>query len=80
MKFLTARRAFSAGIVAAASVAAFAVPSAASAALPGHCKGTSTEGAGSSFQLEAEELFRKGFNANKSVGCVGAGSPEETTA
>ena len=78
MKFFSARRALSAGVVAAASVAAFAVPSAASAALPGHCKGTSTEGAGSSFQLEAEELFRKGFNANKSVGCVGVGSPEIT--
>ena len=59
-------------------MAAFAVPSAASAALPGHCKGTSTEGAGSSFQLEAEELFRKGFNTSKSAGCVGAGSPEIT--
>ena len=78
MKFLTARRALSAGVVAAASVAAFAVPSAASAALPGHCKGTSTEGAGSSFQLEAEELFRKGFNTSKSAGCVGVGAPEIT--
>ena len=71
MKFLSARRALSAGIVAAASVAAFVAPSAASAALPGHCKGTSTEGAGSSFQLEAQELWRKGFNENKSTGCAG---------
>ncbi len=74
MKFLSARRALSAGIGAAAVAAAFAVPSAASAALPGHCLGTSTEGAGSSFQLEAEELWKVGFNANKSVGCVGGPS------
>ena len=72
MKVLSARRALSAGVVAAASVAAFALPSAASAALPGHCKGTSTEGAGSSFQLEAEEIWKKGFNTNK-AGCTKAG-------
>ncbi len=72
MKVFSARRALSAGVVAAASVAAFAVPSAASAALPGHCKGASTEGAGSSFQLEAEELWKKGFNTNK-AGCTKAG-------
>jgi ABC-type phosphate transport system substrate-binding protein len=72
MKVFSARRALSAGVVAAASVAAFAVPSAASAALPGHCKGSSTEGAGSSFQLEAEELWKKGFNTNK-AGCTKEG-------
>lgn len=72
MKVFSARRAFSACVVAAASAAAFALPSAASAALPGHCKGTSTEGAGSSFQLEAEETWKKGFNTNKD-GCTKAG-------
>jgi ABC-type phosphate transport system substrate-binding protein len=71
MKFLSARRTLSAGIIAAASVAAFVAPSAASAALPGHCKGASSEGAGSSFQLEAQEVWKKGFNANKSAGCIG---------
>ncbi len=75
MKFLSARRTLSAGIVAAASVAAFALPSAASAALPEHCKGSNTEGAGSSFQLEAEEIWTGkkgggGFDVNSS-GCVG---------
>ncbi len=76
MKFLSARRALWACVIAAASMAAFALPSAANAALPGHCKGSSTEGAGSSFQLEAEEVWRKGFNTNKSAGCVGG--PEIT--
>jgi len=76
MKFLSARRTLSAGIIAAASVAAFAVPSSASAALPGHCKGASTtEGAGSSFQLEAEEIWTGkvgtgGFDKNKKAGCL----------
>jgi ABC-type phosphate transport system substrate-binding protein len=71
MTFLSARRAISAGIVAAASVAAFVAPSAASAALPGHCKGGSTEGAGSSLQADAQKIWDPGFSANKSVGCVG---------
>jgi ABC-type phosphate transport system substrate-binding protein len=69
MTFLSARRAISASIVAAASVAAFVAPSAASAALPGHCKGTSTEGAGSSLQAEAQGVWDPGFSANKGVGC-----------
>jgi phosphate transport system substrate-binding protein len=71
MKFLSARRAVSTGIVAAASVAAFAVPSAANAALPGHCAGTTTEGAGSSLQAEAQiPVWDPGFSANKSAGCI----------
>lgn len=70
MRFLSARRAISAGIVAAASVAALAAPGTASAVLPGHCKGASTEGAGSSFQAEAEVVWDKGFEVNK-AGCPG---------
>jgi ABC-type phosphate transport system substrate-binding protein len=69
MTFLSARRAISAGVVAAASVAAFVAPSAASAALPGHCKGTSTEGAGSSLQAEAQGVWDPGFSATKTIGC-----------
>jgi ABC-type phosphate transport system substrate-binding protein len=68
MTFLSARRAFSAGIIAAASVAAFVAPSAANAALPGHCKGTGTEGAGSSLQAEAQGVWDPQFNVNK-AGC-----------
>jgi ABC-type phosphate transport system substrate-binding protein len=68
MNLLTARRTLSAGIIAGASVVAFALPSAASA-LPGHCAGTSTEGAGSSFQLEAQEVYKVGFNKSK-AGCI----------
>jgi ABC-type phosphate transport system substrate-binding protein len=70
MSFLSARRGISAGIVAAASVAAFVAPSAASAALPGHCKGSSTEGAGSSLQAEAQAVWDPGFHASK-AGCPG---------
>ncbi len=66
MRFLSARRAISAGIVAAASVAALAAPGTASAVLPGHCKGASTEGAGSSFQAEAEVVWDKGFEREQS--------------
>src|SRR5258707_9807612 len=69
MTFLSARRAISAGIIAAGAVAAFVVPSAASAALPRHCLGTSTEGAGSSLQAEAQLVWDPGFNASK-AGCV----------
>jgi ABC-type phosphate transport system substrate-binding protein len=71
MTFLSARRAISAGVVAAASVAAFVAPSAANAALPGHCKGSSTEGAGSSLQAEAQGVWDPAFSASKTVGCVG---------
>jgi ABC-type phosphate transport system substrate-binding protein len=71
MTFLSARRAISAGIVAAASVAAFAAPGAANAALPGHCNGGGTEGAGSSLQADAQAVWDPGFNANKTIGCVG---------
>lgn len=71
MKFLSVRRTLSAGIIAGASVAAFVAPSAANAALPGHCKGTSTNGQGSSLQAEAQAVWDPGFNANKSAGCVG---------
>src|ERR1700743_3461542 len=71
MKVLSVRRTLSAGIIAGASVAAFVAPSAASAALPGHCKGVSTKGAGSSLQAEAQAVWDPGFNANKSIGCVG---------
>jgi ABC-type phosphate transport system substrate-binding protein len=70
MKLMSARRAISAGVVAAASVAAFAVPSAASAALPEHCKGSSIEGAGSSLQAEAQAVWDPGFNISK-AGCIG---------
>jgi ABC-type phosphate transport system substrate-binding protein len=70
MSFISARRAISAGIVAAASVAAFVAPSAASAALPGKCKGISTEGAGSSLQAEAQAVWNPGFSSNK-AGCPG---------
>jgi ABC-type phosphate transport system substrate-binding protein len=70
MSFLSKRRALSAGIAVAASVAAFVAPSAANAALPGHCKGSSTEGAGSSLQAEAQAVWDPGFSANKSAGCV----------
>ncbi len=70
MTFMTARRAISTGIVAAASVAAFVAPSAASAALPGHCLGTSTEGAGSSLQAEAQAIWDPGFSTSK-AGCIG---------
>src|SRR5258707_7603129 len=69
MTFLSARRAISAGIIAAGAVAAFVVPSAASAALPGHCLGTSTEGAGSLLQAEAQLVSDPGFNA-RTAGCV----------
>ncbi len=69
MSFLSARRVISTGIVAAASVAAFVAPSAAQA-LPGHCKGTGTEGAGSSLQAEAQGVWDPGFNASK-AGCPG---------
>lgn len=68
MKFMSARRAISTGIVAAASVAALAAPGAANAALPGHCKGITTEGAGSSLQAEAQAIWDPGFEVNK-VGC-----------
>ncbi len=71
MTFMSARRVISTGIVAAASVAAFVAPSAANAALPGHCQGTSIEGAGSSLQAEAQAIYDPGFSANKSAGCVG---------
>jgi ABC-type phosphate transport system substrate-binding protein len=70
MTFMSVRRVASAGLVAAATVAAFAVPSSASAALPGHCKGTSTEGAGSSLQAEAQAIWDPGFSTNKTAGCV----------
>jgi ABC-type phosphate transport system substrate-binding protein len=69
MTFLSARRAISASIIAAGAVAAFVVPSAASAALPGHCLGTSTEGAGSSLQAEAQAVWDPGFSASK-AGCT----------
>jgi len=71
MKFISARRGIAASIVATASVAAFVAPSAANASLPGKCKGSSTEGAGSSLQAEAQVIWDPGFSANKSVGCVG---------
>ncbi|MGO9490319.1 MAG: substrate-binding domain-containing protein [Solirubrobacteraceae bacterium] len=71
MKFLSARRTLSAGIIAAASVAAFVAPSVASAALPGHCLGENTEGAGSSLQAEAQAVWVPGFSANKTAGCPG---------
>jgi ABC-type phosphate transport system substrate-binding protein len=70
MTFLSARRAVSAGIIAAASVAALAAPGAANAALPGHCAGSTTEGAGSSLQGEAQKVWDPDFNTNK-AGCVG---------
>ncbi len=68
MRFLSARRALSAGIVAVASVAALAAPGAAQA-LPGHCKAeVGTKGAGSSLQFEAQVVWDPAFNANK-AGC-----------
>lgn len=71
MRFLSTRRGLSAGIVTVAAVAAFVAPSAANAALPGHCKGSSTEGAGSSLQAEAQVIWDPGFSASKTAGCVG---------
>ncbi len=69
MTFLSARRVISAGIVAAAASAALVAPGVASA-LPGKCLGTSTEGAGSSLQAEAQVIWDPGFNTSK-AGCKG---------
>ena len=77
MRFLSARRVLTACIISAASMAALAVPGAANAALLEHCKGSSTTGAGSSFQLELQVIWDPGFNTNK-AGCTGATPPKVT--
>ena len=69
MKFFSARRSIPASVIAVVSMAALIAPGAASA-LPGKCKGTSTDGAGSSLQAEAIGIWKPGFETNK-VGCPG---------
>jgi ABC-type phosphate transport system substrate-binding protein len=62
MKSMFGRRMLAVGIASAASVAAFVLPSAASAALPGHCLGSDTEGAGATFPEVAQNAWKAAFN------------------
>jgi ABC-type phosphate transport system substrate-binding protein len=65
MKFLSARGALPACLITAAAVVALAAPGAANATLLPQCEGSQTlEGAGSSLQAEAVEVWEKGFNKN----------------
>jgi ABC-type phosphate transport system substrate-binding protein len=77
MSSISVRRVISACIVAAAFIAALVAPGAANASLLTHCGGASTTGAGSSFQLELQNIWDPGFNTNK-VGCTAVGAPKIT--
>ncbi len=70
MKLFSARRTISAGVVMAASVVALAAPGSALASKEA-CKGTNTEGIGSSLQAEAVAIWKPGFETNAKYGCGG---------
>jgi ABC-type phosphate transport system substrate-binding protein len=72
MSSFSARRALMACLVCAAGLVALVAPGVASAEIKiAKCAGTSITGAGSSFQLEAQEIFRKKFNEPGKGTCPG---------
>ncbi len=72
MSSFSARRVLTACLVSAAGLVALAAPGVASAEIKiAKCGGTSITGAGSSFQLEAQEIFKKKFNEPGKYSCPG---------
>ena len=77
MRSFSARRILTVCAISAASLAALALPGVAGAEIKVEkCKGTNVTGAGSSFQLEAQETWKKTFHTSLAkTACPGA-SPE----
>jgi len=72
MSSSSVRRMLLACFVCAASLAAAVAPGVASAEIKiEKCKGSNITGAGSSFQLEAEEVWKKQFNEPGKLNCAG---------
>jgi ABC-type phosphate transport system substrate-binding protein len=79
MKFLSARGVLPACLITVAAVVALVAPGAANATLLTQCEGAQTlEGAGSSLQAEAVEVWAKGFNTNtlSTKACKGGAGKE----
>ena len=65
MRSFSARRILTVCAISAASLAALALPGVAGAEIKvERCKGTNVTGAGSSFQLEAQETWKKTFHTS----------------